>query len=76
MGRDLAMQELRIILLLTVRSFEFECVGLQPRAEPSVLYTDLDLCLGDLAFQESSFSAKPRGGAVMRVASVPGYDCV
>ncbi|KAL2847120.1 cytochrome P450 [Aspergillus pseudodeflectus] len=76
MGRDLAMQELRIILLLTVRSFEFECVGLQPRAEPSVLYTDLDLRLGDLAFQESSFSAKPRGGAVMRVASVLGYDCV
>ncbi|KAL3451451.1 cytochrome P450 [Aspergillus insuetus] len=73
MGRDLAMQELRIILLLTVRSFDFECVGLQPRAKPRVSYTDMDLRLGDLAFQESSFSAKPRGGAVMRVEPVIGH---
>jgi hypothetical protein len=76
LGRDLAMQELRIILLLTVRSFEFKCVGIQPSAEPRVSYTDMDLRLGDLAFQESSFSAKPRGGAVMVVESVHGYGCV
>jgi hypothetical protein len=72
MGRELAMQELRIILLLTVRSFEFGCVGMQPRTTPRVSYTDLDLRLGDLAFQESAFSAKPRGGTMMKVECSSG----
>ncbi|KAJ0422364.1 cytochrome P450 [Aspergillus carlsbadensis] len=73
-GRDLAMDELRIILLLTAREFVFECAGVEvevgrrPAAGvPRALHTDLDLLMGDLAFQEMGFSAKARGGSIMRV---------
>jgi cytochrome P450 len=66
-GRDLAMDELRVVLLLTVRDFDFECASIEPRTTPRASFTDLDLQLGDLAFQENAFSAKPRGGTMMRV---------
>jgi cytochrome P450 len=71
-GRDLAMDELRIILLLTAREFEFECAGVEVESRSAAQgkraqYTDLDLVMGDLAFQEMGFSAKARGGTMMRV---------
>jgi cytochrome P450 len=69
-GRDLAMDELRIILLLTAREFEFECAGVEVesrRTTQRAQHTDLDLLMGDLAFQEMGFSAKARGGTMMRV---------
>jgi cytochrome P450 len=69
-GRDLAVDELRVVLLLTVRDFEFECASIEPRATPRASFTDMDLQLGDLAFQENAFSAKPRGGTMMRVKRV------
>ncbi|KAJ6020568.1 cytochrome P450 [Penicillium herquei] len=66
-GRDLAMEELRIALLLTVRDFELECASIgELRKTPRSPFTDLDLQLGDLAFQEMALSAKPRGGAMMK----------
>ncbi|KAL6238456.1 cytochrome P450 [Aspergillus navahoensis] len=55
--RDLAMDELRIILLLTARGSEFECKGVDVESRPAQ-HTDLDLAMGDLAFQEMGFSAK------------------
>jgi hypothetical protein len=64
------MDELRIILLLTVRQFDFQCAAIEPRTTPRALYTDMDLQLGDLAFQEMAFSARPRGGAMMKVVSL------
>jgi len=71
LGQNLAMDELRVILLLTARSFDFECVDLKPNETPRVGFvTDLDLQLGDLAFQELSLEAKPRGGVMMRVRHV------
>ncbi|KAL3496554.1 cytochrome P450 [Aspergillus germanicus] len=69
-GRDLAVDELRVVLLLTVRDFDFECANIEPRATPRASFTDMDLQLGDLAFQENAFSAKPRGGTMMRVKRV------
>ncbi|KAL2799259.1 cytochrome P450 [Aspergillus keveii] len=69
-GRDLAMDELRIILLLTAREFEFECAGVEIESRPTTQraqHTDLDLRMGGLAFQEMGFSAKARGGTMMRV---------
>ncbi|KAL2829867.1 cytochrome P450 [Aspergillus pseudoustus] len=74
LGQNLAMHELRIILLLTAREFRFRCVGVdadaaERRETPRALYTDLDLLMGDLAFQEMGFSAKARGGTMMTVSS-------
>ncbi|KAL3468092.1 cytochrome P450 [Aspergillus heterothallicus] len=66
-GRDLAIDELRLVLLLTIRQFDFELPDLEPRTTPRAQFTDMDLRLGDLAFQENAFSAKPRGGSMMRV---------
>jgi hypothetical protein len=67
MGQELAMDELRIILLLTLRSFDFELVGAKPYSNRTAVFTDLDEVVGDFAFQEYSMEAKPRLGMPMRV---------
>ena len=67
LGQPLAMDELKIILLLTIRDFDFTCVGLKPNKTPRVPWTDLDLTFGDRAFQEYVFEAKPRDGMPMSV---------
>lgn len=70
MGREVAMDEMRAVLLLTARWFDFETVGPganpHPRV-PEVTTLDADTPLGDWAFQELVMEAKPRGGAMMRV---------
>ncbi|EEY15086.1 conserved hypothetical protein [Verticillium alfalfae VaMs.102] len=62
---DLAMDELRVMLLLTARWFDFETVveGTSER----VMYMDLDKLVGDLAFQEIGMEARPRSSMRMRV---------
>lgn len=67
LGQPLAMDEMKIILLLTIREFDFSCAGLKPNKTPRVPWTDLDLTFGDRAFQELVFEAKPRDGMSMRV---------
>ncbi|KAF3928262.1 hypothetical protein AA313_de0208120 [Arthrobotrys entomopaga] len=67
MGLNLAQDEMRIILLLTIRDYDFECADLQPNEKPRVSFTDLDTVFGDIAFQELNVEAKPRGGMMMRV---------
>ncbi|UKZ78659.1 hypothetical protein TrVFT333_006405 [Trichoderma virens FT-333] len=37
LGQNLAMNELKVILLMIVRDFEFECAGLEPNAKPKTL---------------------------------------
>jgi cytochrome P450 len=66
LGQSLAMEELRVILLLTVRDFEFEAI-VKPNTQKRASYTDLDKRIGDLAFQALGLEAKPRGGAMMSV---------
>jgi cytochrome P450 len=72
LGQALAMDEMKLVLLLTVRDFDFECVGLQPNKEQRVAWTDLDCTFGDRAFQEFIFEAQPRDGMPMRVGKVGG----
>jgi cytochrome P450 len=72
LGKDLAMDELRVIVLLTVRSFDFECADLKPNPTPRVSWTDLDLRIGDLAFQQLGLEARPRDKAMMRVFRAVG----
>lgn len=72
LGQNLAQDELKVILLMTVREFEFECVGefFRPNKVPRTVYTDLDTIYGDTAFQELGIEAKPRGGVMMKVRKV------
>ncbi|KAF2744016.1 cytochrome P450 3A30 [Sporormia fimetaria CBS 119925] len=66
-GQTLAMDEMRIVLLLTARDFDFKCEGLKPYAKPAVDWQDLDLVFGDMAYQDNMFEARPRNGMPMRV---------
>lgn len=66
-GQTLAMDEMRIVLLLTARDFDFKCEGLKPYEKPVVEWHDLDLKFGDMAYQDNLFEARPRNGMPMRV---------
>lgn len=60
------MDELRGYLLCLVRWFDFEIVDLKPRKTPRAPWSDLDLKLGDLAYQELQLGASPRGSVTMQ----------
>ncbi|KAI0538399.1 cytochrome P450 [Xylaria digitata] len=69
LGQNLSLDIMRIILLLTVRDFDFTCHGLEPNAKPKASYTNLDTIYGDVVFQElGGLEARPRGGMMMTVA--------
>ena len=67
MGQELAIDEMRIILLMTVRWFDLEAVvrAESISKEPRVSYTNWDTKIGDLAFQELKMGASPRNGMAM-----------
>lgn len=67
MGQNLAQNELKIILLMTIRDYEFECADLKPNPKPKTTFTEMDTVYGDIVFQELGLEAKPRGGMMMRV---------
>ncbi|KAM0325945.1 hypothetical protein ACHAQA_007250 [Verticillium albo-atrum] len=69
-AQDLAMDELRVMLLLTARWFDFETVveGTSER----VMYMDLDTLVGDLAYQEIGMEARPRTSMRMKVKTRGG----
>lgn len=69
MGWELAMDEMRIVLLLTARWFDFETVvpdAVLPK-EPTIKFSDWETRIGRLAYQELRMSAAPRDGMPMRV---------
>jgi len=68
LGQNLAIEQLRVVLLLTIRDYNFECANLKPNASPRVQYTSLDTIFGDIIFQELGLEAKPRGGMMMTVS--------
>ena len=67
LGQNLAIEQLRVVLLLTIRDYNFECANLKPNTSPRVQYTWLDTIFGDIIFQELALEAKPRGGMMMTV---------
>ena len=67
MGQNLATNELKVILLMTLRDYDFEIADLKPNKEPRTIHTKLDTIYGDLVFQELGMEAKPRAGMMMRV---------
>jgi cytochrome P450 len=62
MGRELAMDQLRVVLALTVRWFDFSVARIQPNKQPRVSWCDFDTKVGDWAFQEQAMEARPRFG--------------
>lgn len=73
LGLNLAQNELKIILLMTIRDYDFECADLKPNEKPRTCYTKLDTVYGDIVFQELGLEAKPRGKMMMKVKKV-GVD--
>lgn len=69
MGQTLAMDEMKIMLLMTARWFDFELRDHNPTEEPRLGHTKLDTILGHHAFQSVRFTAGPTGEVRMRVRS-------
>ena len=67
LGVNLAMNEMKIILLMTISEYSFEFTQVCPNAKPRTLWTDLDTVYGDMVFQELGIEAKPRGGMMVKV---------
>jgi hypothetical protein len=57
---------MRVILLMTIRDYNFEYVGLKPNPKPRAGHTNLDTVYGDVVFQELGFSARPKAGMMMK----------
>lgn len=68
LGQALAMNEMKIMLLLIVRWFDFELRDHTPVLEPLFSYTDLDTIIGKHAFQSFSYTATPTGSVNMKVS--------
>ncbi|PSN62971.1 cytochrome P450 [Corynespora cassiicola Philippines] len=72
LGQPLAMDEMKTILLLTVRDFNFKLADIEPNKKPRTCWTDLDMTFGDRFFQEFAFEATPRDGMKMTVSMASG----
>ncbi|KAH7129285.1 cytochrome P450 [Dactylonectria macrodidyma] len=67
LGMNLAQNELKIILLMTIRDYDFVYADQIPNATARTSFTNLDTLFGDVVFQELAMEAKPRGGMMMKV---------
>ncbi|KFA74752.1 hypothetical protein S40288_09859 [Stachybotrys chartarum IBT 40288] len=66
-GQALAMDELKISLVMLARWVDLELVDHQPAKKPLFTHTDLDTKLGKHAFQVHGFTAMPAGSVKMSV---------
>lgn len=66
-GQPLAMDEMKIMLVMVARSFDFELRDHNPAEKPKYSFTDLDTKLGKHAIQGWAFSAGPAGKVMMKV---------
>lgn len=71
-GQNLAMDEMKIALLLMVRWFDFEMVGHEPSQEPKLGHSDLDTLLGIQAFTVQRFTNGPRDGCLVKITAREG----
>ncbi len=70
LGQSLAMDEMKIMLVLVARWFDFELKDHQAAEKPLYSFTDLDTKIGVHAFQTWSFTATPDGKVNMKVSLV------
>ncbi|KAK0642215.1 cytochrome P450 [Cercophora newfieldiana] len=67
LGSTLATEEMRILLVMLARTFDFEHLPVNVPDKPRVSHTDMDVTMGDVAFGVARFTAGPRGPVKMRV---------
>lgn len=72
LGRHLAMDEMRLMLVVTARFFDFELVNHKPTATPTLSFTDHDTRIGIHAFQRARLTAGPCGPVWMKVRLAAG----
>jgi cytochrome P450 len=65
-GKNLALEEVKVLLLMIVRSYDFECAE-TPNPKPRAPYTRLDTVFGNVVFQQFGIAARPGGDVLMRV---------
>jgi hypothetical protein len=67
------MDQMRIVLLMTVRWFTFELQDCEPSKTPLFSHTDMDTKIGKYAFQQMNLTAGPPGQVRMKIrAAVRG----
>lgn len=69
-GQNLAMYMLRVIVVMIVGDYTFECADLKHNSKPRTLHTDIDVTFGDIAFQQLGLEGRPRDGMMMTVKKV------
>ncbi|KAL2146369.1 hypothetical protein VTI28DRAFT_4122 [Corynascus sepedonium] len=69
LGQTLAMAEMKIVLLMLARWFDFELRDHNPASEPRLRHTSMDTIIGKHAFQNGRFAAGPNGDVIMKVRS-------
>ncbi|KAL7902092.1 cytochrome P450 [Trichoderma sp. SZMC 28014] len=67
LGQPLAMDEMKILLVMVARWFDFELREHNPSDKPRYSHTDLDTKIGDHAIQSWAFTAGPAGKVMMKV---------
>lgn len=67
LGMNLAMNEMKVVLLLVARDFDFRFADLKPNLNARAHFTRLDKTFGDVVFQEIGLEAKPKGPMKMLV---------
>ncbi|KAG8666832.1 hypothetical protein FPOAC1_011653 [Fusarium poae] len=66
-GQNIAMYILRVVLVMIIGDYTFECADIKPNLMARTLHTDIDMAFGDIAFQELGLEGKPRDGMMMTV---------
>ncbi|PNP76641.1 hypothetical protein FNYG_10060 [Fusarium nygamai] len=69
MGQSLAMDQMRIVLLMTVRWYTFKLQDCKPSKTQLFSHTDMDTKIGKYAFQQMNLTAGPPGAVWMKVYS-------
>jgi cytochrome P450 len=66
-GQMLAEMEIKVLLIMVMRDFRYQCVGIKRNVFSRAKYTDLDTTLGDVVFQRFGMSARPSGRVAVKV---------
>ncbi|UZP45306.1 hypothetical protein NXS19_013118 [Fusarium pseudograminearum] len=66
-GQNIAMCMLKVIVVMTIGDYVFECADLKPNRKPRTLHTDVDVVFGDIAFQQLGLEGRPRDRMMMTV---------
>ncbi|KAF5675198.1 cytochrome P450 monooxygenase [Fusarium heterosporum] len=75
MGQSLAMDQMRIVLLMTVRWFTFDLHDYEPSKTQLFSHTDMDTKIGKYAFQQMNLTAGPPGPVRMKIHGDVKGEC-